>query len=273
MEPQTLSVPDPSSQEPVDPQLAEATGTPPPPKDSFVMSFIPKKDLAKFLPLVLILFLVVSLPLAVVLVRRRQAGIKAGGSCMEDCRNYTFGLAPPDPEQYPGKCWESTAQCLYYSPEVDNCPESSLDTGGRKNVGRIDCGENQLCCCRWFLADCERVTPVPTEQKPPEEYQCFCDKVIVDKNLDNLAIGDVVNFAGFGKTNYPPRTDFDPAIGKIKFVISKNGTVIKAQEVPAAFDREEGGWNFYKADFSFVVPDYGDYEAAIQVACPGGWTD
>jgi len=61
--------------------VVSPTSPPPPPgkRDSFVMSFIrPKKDLFKFLPLVLVLFLVISLPLAVVLVKQRQLGESQG---------------------------------------------------------------------------------------------------------------------------------------------------------------------------------------------------
>jgi hypothetical protein len=80
-------------------------------------------------------------------------------------------------------------------------------------------------------------------------------------------VGDVVVFTGSGKVGYPT------AITKIKFIISRNGTTVVTQEVPAVLDRHEGGFYFYKANFSYTIESAGNYTVAIQVWCPTGWRD
>jgi len=109
-------------------------------------------------------------------------------------------------------------------------------------------------------------TPTPTEPVTPS-CDCFCDRVTADRNVDDLEVGDVANFTGLGKTKCAS------AIGKIKFVVSRSGTTVRAQEVSAALDRQEGEYQFYKASLPYTIESAGNYTVAIQVECPGGWED
>jgi len=324
---------------------AQETVPPPPKRDSFVISFIPHKDLTKFLPLVVVLFLVASLPLAVVLVRQKQAPEKAEvgkvlpnkdkcGLIEVDVRElqacprlakvengqvvpinpgqtnnlstytniYTLKNIAPDQQTHTVKykTYSSFCSSAYghlYAPKnwivCNDNPQSeekevTIEPGQtvevrveRSSPTGIACGTYQLDLNILAVDGNENCTyrgPNPGETVGAWGYcetgiscpeaKCLCDQVTADKDLNNLAIGEVVNFTGRGKTNHPQ------AIEKIKFIISKNGRVVKAQEVSASLDREEGGWRFYKADFPYTIEDYGDYTVAIQAACPQGkWQD
>lgn len=156
-------------------------------KEYFILSFLPKKiSLNKLLPLVLLLFLAISMPLAIYMFKQRQEVAETDLSCQGEC----------------------------------------------------------------------------------EATECACDRVEADRDLGNLSVGEVINFTGFGKTKH------DQAIDKIKFIVSKDGNAVAAQELEASLDRQEGDWRFYKANFTYSVEDYGNYDVAIQVTCPGGeWRD
>lgn len=110
----------------------------------------PKKN---FVPLLLIIFLLATLPLTVFLVKQRQEIRKeAGQSCIDDCQIYCGqkGLSP-------------SANCVYESPVVDNCP------GGTK-LGQLSClGDNQFCCCKCLPQPTSGPTEIPTQPPGPTE--------------------------------------------------------------------------------------------------------
>ena len=103
-------------------------------------------------------------------------------------------------------------------------------------------------------------TPVPTA---PVTYECHCDSLTADRSLDDLAIGDEVNFACVGITN-------DPAgIKTIRFTVNRDGTAVRSQGVDASFDHQDSGWDFYQAFFNYTIEEYGDHGIVAEVACPG----
>ena len=116
----------------------------------------PKKN---FVPLLLLtLFLLVTLPLAVLLVKQRQEiRKKAGESCIDDCQIYCGE-----------KGLSAMANCVYESSVVNNCSDGV-------NLGVLSCcrvegpGCGKSCCCRCYPPT--QPTPIPTEKPtpPPDE--------------------------------------------------------------------------------------------------------
>jgi len=305
---------------------APAAGVPPvspPPRSSFVMNFnTPNKKM--FLPTVLaIVFLLLSLPTALILVKQRQppkeatcggagqppcgvniVGCKAqcgtlfqceeGLTCQEFAGNtHCFNPDCSPYQQINTDCICPVPPCTPTpspTPTGIPCGSQTCQSGWNCCTGKI-CNENNQCvereplCWQWACPgkscstpeECVEPTsppyasptppPSPTPTGAPPEYECLCDGVTADKDVNSLKVDDMVTFTGVGKTSYPQ------AIGNIRFIVSRDGTTVKAQGVSATPDRQEGGYQFYKANFPYTIKSAGNYTVAIQVECPGGWRD
>lgn len=88
-----------------------------------------------------------------------------------------------------------------------------------------------------------------------------CQRVITDKNLSSIKVGDTVKFTGFGSITNPATGD---SIDKIKFILIKDGAVVSSTDVNTTLDSMSETTKTWAATQSATISDGGSYSMQIQ---------
>lgn len=89
-----------------------------------------------------------------------------------------------------------------------------------------------------------------------------CQRVLADKDLTAIKIGDTVKFTGFGILTNPAAGD---AIDKIKFILTRDGTPVSSTDVNTLVDSVSGSTTAWVATQSATISDSGSYSMQIKV--------